>query len=87
MTIRACKPPPKLVGRPCKFRVEVDGRIFRTRWRNRTHQAAFRRGAKAGAAGESSSPPYGVATQHQLDFRRAWLDGYEAARAMIGSTP
>ena len=81
MTIRACKPPPKLVGRPRKFPVEVDGQTYRSRWRNRTHQAAFRKGARAFAAGVAESPPYGIATQHQLDFRRAWLDGFDAARS------
>jgi hypothetical protein len=63
------------------YKLDVGGTVFSTRWRNAAHQSAFRAGARAFYAGKEESAPYGCGNRSQLDFRRAWLDGFQAAAA------
>ncbi len=47
-------------------------------FKNKAHQTAFANGKKTALAGEDRSAPYGCENRSTMDFRRAWLAGYDA---------
>lgn len=48
-----------------------------TRYKNKAHRTAHSNGTKAAIAGEPRNPPYGCENRSTLEFRRAWLAGFD----------
>lgn len=57
---------------------------MKTIYTNKAHQRAYENGYKA-AQNEAPFCPYGTDNRSSLDFRRAWMRGYDAGRAAAGA--